>query len=127
MFDPLWNVLRQRRVENEIRQEMESHLALIEEEEVAQGVDPQAARRNARLRFGNLALHREATRDANLAIWLDDLLRDLKFAYRQLLRNPGFAAAGVLLLGLGIGVNAAIFTVVDRKSTRLNSSHLGIS
>jgi putative ABC transport system permease protein len=112
MFDRLWNVLRQRRVENEIRQEMESHLALIEEEEVAQGVDPQAARRNARLRFGNLALHREATRDANLAIWLDDMLRDLKFAYRQLLRNPGFAAAGVLLLGLGIGVNAAIFTVV---------------
>src|ERR1022692_1545057 len=113
MFDRLWNVLRQRRVENEIRQEMESHVALIEEEELAQGVEPQAARRNARLRFGNLDVHREATRDANLAIWLDDMLRDLKFAYRQLLRNPGFAAAGVLLLGLGIGVNAAIFTVIS--------------
>src|ERR1039458_2124059 len=127
MFGRLWNVLRQRRIENEIRQEMESHVALIEEEELAHGVDPQAARRNARLRFGNLGVHREATRDANLAIWLDDMLRDLRFAYRQLLRNPGFAAAGVLLLGLGIGVNAALFTVVDRKSTRLNSSHLGIS
>src|ERR1022692_3061789 len=113
MFARLWNVLRQRRIENEIRQEMESHLALIEEEELAQGVDPQAARRNARLRFGNLGVHREAARDANLAIWLDDLLRDLKFADRQLLRNPGFAVAGVLLLGLGIGVNAAIFTVID--------------
>ena len=113
MFERLWNVFRQRRVEDEIRQEMASHIAFLEEDERAQGADPQAARRNARLRFGNDAVYGEQTREANLTMWFDDLLRDGKFAYRQLLRNPGFAAAGVLLLGLGIGVNAAIFTVIS--------------
>jgi putative ABC transport system permease protein len=68
--------------------------------------------RAARLRFGNPGDYGQRTRDADLTIWLDDLLRDIKFAYRQLLRNPSFAVAGVLLLGLGIGVNAAIFTVI---------------
>ena len=113
MFQRLWNVVRQRRIEAEIRQEMESHRAFLEEEELAHGADPEAARRNARLRFGNDGVYRDRTREANLTMWLDDLLRDIKFAYRQLLRNPGFAVAAVLLLGLGIGVNAAIFTVIS--------------
>src|SRR5208283_1899879 len=113
MFQRLLNFFRQRRLEEEIRQEMGGHLALIEEEELARGATPQAARRSARLRFGNDGLYQDQTRDANLTIWLDDLTRDVKFASRQLLRNPGFTAAGVLLLGLGIGVNAAIFTVIS--------------
>jgi putative ABC transport system permease protein len=113
MFERLWNVFRHRRVEDEIRQEMESHMAFLEEDERAQGADAQSARRNARLRFGNDSVYREQTREANLTMWLDDLLRDGKFACRQLLRNPGFAVAGVLVLGLGIGVNAAIFTVIE--------------
>src|SRR5437763_3218441 len=112
MFQRLLNVFRQRRIANEIRQEMESHLASIEEEALAQGVNPQAAHRAALLRFGNHGVYEQQTREANLTIWLDDLLRDIRFAYRQLLRNPSFAVAGVLLLGLGIGVNAAIFTVI---------------
>ena len=112
MFQRLWNVFCQRRLRNEIRQEMENHLALIEEEALSQGEPPQAARRAAKLRFGNYGAYEQQTRDADLSIWLDDLLRDMKFACRQLLRNPTFAAAGVLLLGLGIGVNAAIFTVI---------------
>jgi putative ABC transport system permease protein len=113
MFERLWNVFRQRRIEDEIRQEMGSHMALLEEEERTQGADTLAARRNARLRFGNDGVYREQTREANLTMWLDDLFRDIRFAYRQLLRNPGFAVAAVLLLGLGIGVNAAIFTVIS--------------
>jgi putative ABC transport system permease protein len=113
MFRRLWNVLRQRRIENEIREEMGSHLALLEEEELARGASAQSARRNARLRFGNDGVYQEQTREADLTMWLDDLLRDIKFAGRQLLRNPGFTVAAVLLLGLGIGVNAAIFTVIS--------------
>jgi putative ABC transport system permease protein len=113
MFQRLWNVLRQRRIENEIREEMGSHLALIEEDELARGASAQSARHNARLRFGNHGVYQEQTREADLTMWLDDLLRDIKFAGRQLLRNPGFTAAAVVLLGLGIGVNAAIFTVIS--------------
>src|SRR5581483_7382057 len=112
MLQRLLNIVRARRIDDEIRQEMESHLALIEEEERARGADSAGARRAARLRFGNNAVYREWTRDADLSIWLDDFLRDIRFAYRQLRHSPGFAAAGVILLGLGIGVNAAIFTVI---------------
>ncbi len=112
MFQRLWNVFHRRRIEEEIQQEMESHYALIEEEELAKGASAQAAHRAARLRLGNAAVYGDQARDADLAVWLDDLLRDTRFASRQLLRNPGFAVAGMLLLGLGIGVNAAIFTVI---------------
>jgi putative ABC transport system permease protein len=112
MLQRIWNVFRQRRIRNEIRQEMESHLAMIEEEALAQGADAREARRTARQRFGNDGVYEDRARDADLATWLDDLLRDIRFAFRQLLRNPTFAAACVLLLGLGIGVNAAIFTVI---------------
>src|SRR5438128_1683312 len=113
MFQRLLNVFLHRRIEDEVRQELESHFASVEEAELARGADPQTARRRARLRFGSLAAYREQTRDANLANWLDDLWRDLKFAGRQLRRNPSFAASAVLLLALGIGANAAIFTVIS--------------
>jgi putative ABC transport system permease protein len=109
----LWNVIRQRRVEDEIRQEMGSHLAFLQEEQRAQGATPQEAHHIARLRFGNAGVYHELARDADLTVWLDDMVRDIRFACRQLWRNPGFTAAGVLLLGLGIGVNAAIFTVIS--------------
>ena len=113
MFERLWNVLRRRRLDDEIRQELETHLRFLEEEELAKGATPQSASRNARLRFGNSGVFREQTRDADLAVWLDDLVRDIQFAARQMLRNSGFTAAAVLLLGLGIGVNTAIFAVIN--------------
>jgi len=66
-FKRIWNVFRSGRLEGDVREEVETHLALIEDEERANGVDSTAARRNARLRFGNPALYREQMRDANLA------------------------------------------------------------
>ena len=113
MLKRFLNLFRRRRLDDETRQEMEAHLACIEEEELARGADAASARRNAKLRFGNSVVQREKTRDAEMTMWLDDLWRDLKFASRQLLRNPVFALSAVLLLALGIGVNAAIFTVIS--------------
>jgi putative ABC transport system permease protein len=112
MLERLLNVFRRRRLEEEVRQELESHLAAIEEEELAQGADPQEARRKARIRFGNPTLYRERTHDANIATWFDDLRRDLTFSYRQLKGNPGFTMVAIIMLALGIGVNATVFTVV---------------
>jgi putative ABC transport system permease protein len=113
MFTRLLNLFRQRRLDKELRDEFETHLATIEEEELARGAAPEDARRNAKLRFGNPGIYQESTRDADIIRWLDDWWRDLKIASRQLRRSPTFAVSAVLLLGLGIGVNAAIFTVIS--------------
>jgi putative ABC transport system permease protein len=113
MFERLLNVFRQRRLNKELRDELETHLASIEDEELARGATPEDAKRRARLRFGNPSIYGESTRDADVIRWLDDSWRDLKIACRQLRRSPTFAVSAVLLLGLGIGMNAAIFTVIS--------------
>src|SRR5438132_1101503 len=73
----LLNVFRGGQLEDDVREEVETHLALIEDEERANGVTSGIARRNARLRFGNPAVYREQMRDANLATWLENLCQDL--------------------------------------------------
>ena len=67
----------------------------------------------AHRRLGNLALVREQVRDVDTFRWLGDLGQDGRYALRQLRRNPGFALAAILTLGLGIGTTTAVFSVVD--------------
>ncbi|HWW82735.1 MAG TPA: ABC transporter permease, partial [Vicinamibacterales bacterium] len=110
----LMNVLRRRRMDDELRQEIETHLALIEEQERAHGSTVEEAHRKARMRFGNASSYREQALDAVTARWLDQAGRELTFAARRLLRSPVFSLTAVLTLGLAIGGNAAIFTVVQR-------------
>lgn len=109
----LWKTFRAGRLDREIREEIDSHLAMIEEEERGRGASAEDARHDARIRFGSRAVYREQTRDSNIVVWLDSLLRDVRFGLRQLRRDPGFATIAILLLALGIGLNAAIFTVID--------------
>jgi putative ABC transport system permease protein len=112
MFTRLLNLFRQRRLNKELRDEFEAHIAAIEEEELGRGANSEEARRRARIRFGNAGVYQESTRDTDIVRWLDDCWRDSKIAYRQLRRSPTFALSAVLLLGLGIGANAAIFTII---------------
>jgi putative ABC transport system permease protein len=109
----VWNVVRRTRLDDELRQEMETHIALIEQEEQARGLSPERASERARWRFGNPLLHREHTLDALVAIWLDTFRQDLAFACRQLVRRRGFTVSIVLLLAMGIGLNIGIFTVIN--------------
>src|SRR4051812_20180484 len=110
----LWNVFRRRRIDDELRREIETHLALLEQDAQAHGASADQARIDARARFGNAVVYRERAREAIIAIWLEQAGKELVFALRRLRRSPIFTTAAVLTLALAIGANAAIFAVVER-------------
>jgi putative ABC transport system permease protein len=114
----LWNLVCRARLDDELRQELETHLALIEEEERADGLNGSDARRAARLRFGNPRAHREQALDGILARGIEHLAGDLRQAVRMLCKNPSFTLTAVLSLALGIGVNTAMFSVINAVLVR---------
>ena len=106
----LWPAARR---ERELSDEIEAHLQLHIADNLRSGMRPEQARRDAILKLGGVEPTKEAYRDRSTIPFLENLLRDTRFAIRQLRNNPGFASTAVLVLGLGMCASLAIFAFVD--------------
>src|SRR5262249_349775 len=95
------------------------HLDLKTEEYVAQGLTQEEARRRARLDLDGIEQTKEKCRDARGVNFVETFVQDLRYGLRMLRQNPGFTAAAVLALALGVGINVGIFSVLNGAALRM--------
>lgn len=107
------NLLRKPRAEQELDDELRAYLDLLTGEKTTAGMSPDEARRQAMIELGGLEQIKEQVREVRIGSLLETLLQDLRYGVRVLVKAPGFTLAAMLSLAVGIGGNAAMFTLVN--------------
>ena len=107
------NLFRQSSVDREIDAELKAHIEMRIEDNLAAGMAPEAARRDAQLRFGNKTVMRERATAEDTSPLLAGIGRDVHYALRQMRHSPGFALTAILTLALGIGANVVVLSVLN--------------
>ena len=113
VWSRLRGLLRRTQVEAELHDELEFHILMQAKKHESAGLSPDEALARARIEFGNIELVKEDARDVRGARVADDTIADIKYAVRGLRRSPGFSLAVILTIGIGVGLNASVFTIFD--------------
>lgn len=104
---------RKRELDREFDAELRAHIELATQDYLHQGMSPAEARRIALIKLGGIEPSKELHRDSRGLPWLNGIAQDVRFALRSFRRSPGFTLTAVVMLALGIGLNAAVFTVTN--------------
>lgn len=118
LFRRILSLGRRTRMQEEIDAELQEHMAMCIDDNMAQGMSREAAERDARMRFGSPTVMRERVSAEDAALGLESLWHDLQGALRIFVKSPGFALVVVATLALGIGANTAIFQLLDAVRLR---------
>ncbi|MGH9221670.1 MAG: permease prefix domain 1-containing protein, partial [Vicinamibacterales bacterium] len=106
-------MLARRRLNEDMRQEIDAHLESLTDCYRRQGMSPDEAYLAARRQFGNVVTLRQEINEMNSFVWIEQAIQDVRHALRQLTRSPAFTGVTMVTLALGIGSTTAIFSVVE--------------